>query len=456
MGNNSITKVIKIFDPEVDRPLYSRDFLNSEIGQTYLRKIYYHNKDEKNSNKIKIKCMCIDGGVPMHVKSTKSGFTVATNPNRSNLHDTNCENYIPTQSISPGIDKNNKPQKVKPRENDSDKEMILTLNSHSFYDKETKANDNTSPHKRTKATSSKKHANKNNLRYSYLFKRGELLLNSGWYNHILEYDYLPKDKNIFWNIYHNLSKHKINNATTFEDIMYSPYKHHYIKEKGAEIDDLAIKAYFSIKKTGEENNRPNTKMYILMKLDSLSISSSGKTIKMILVEPLNSFKCSLYTNAKYFKKKREKIKLKSDDIDIYVSAEAYVEDTYLYTKSMDFVPVFKDRAFNIRSSKDLQFTKELVKENVLFYRPSIFDKNAYDIWNGYVPDYLILNKHTKDPVAITEVFEELTLSKEKMGFYNNHIKDLKLLYWKAYENKPIPKWIIKKAKKLSQQKTRQV
>lgn len=452
MTTEKISPTIKIYDPEYTRPLYSRDYLETIAGQQLLKKIHKYNREVKRNKAIKIRCMCGSKYILMSIRCSDNGrkYYLATYPKKAQYHMENCENNKPKVSKP-------KPSKRKDdtelqsddiilySKEDITKEKLVQLNSYSFFDNPINKDPQVTAHYDEQSKPEKK------KKYSSLYTRGELLLSAAWHNCLIKYNRIPKEGNIFHYLYTNLEKHFVNPKTSFSQIMFNAYEIRSLKEKETHIDDLAYRAYYIIHNRAAENKLPNCKMYVLLKLGAIEEIEENK-LKFELIEPIRKSKFWVCAKKDYFESKFKQYKIgDSEEVEYFVSAEIFASDDKLTVHRMAFIPVFKGRALFMESTKEIIFTKMLLKYNVFFLRPSQSDKKTARKWNGKIPDFLILDPITKEMKAIAEVFGYYTddyenAAKEKIAFFNeyNELTGIDFMYWMAFKNYEIPKWKIKK------------
>lgn len=84
---------------------------------------------------------------------------------------------------------------------------------------------------------------------------------------------------------------------------------------------------------------------------------------------------------------------------------------------------------------------------MLFDRPTQSDPRTIKQWNGYVPDFLLLDYNSMKPAAIAEVFgfytdEYKEKAKEKIAFFSS-LDKYDFVYWRKYNGDSIPIWKLK-------------
>ncbi|NBI07621.1 hypothetical protein [Senegalia massiliensis] len=415
---------------------YSRSFLSSLTGQRLLKKLYKANTD---GDEVKIFCLCKDNGIPMHMAKYSNGSTYAIRANKSLDHHKNC-----ISSMSEKEFEERKKKRARSYNYEKDGKTFAVFNTNAFYENSIKISTPSSSKGKTSTTNV----------YSSIFNMGDTLLSNSWTNYVKHKGYCPKEGNLLYELYSELENNKTSKkGINLTDIMFIP---RYSKDNNKDISELIKKAYFSVKyRLSEEKNIENGKLYILMKLGSkediqeqLDEQRGEDFIRIKVVDPFK--KGYFYATVKFKKFRREFHKHKVKNAEYYISTFITFKNDKLMIDRMATIPTLKGRGFFVESSKEIEFAEYLLEREILFERPTKSSDSKHEEWNGWIPDFLILDYKTKEVTRIAEVFgfkdfweddEYKMKMEEKIDFFTS-IQGEKIeefIYWKANEDWSMPK-----------------
>lgn len=413
---------------------YTYDWLDGEIGQNYLKKV--------KEKEWKVYCVCNgEPGIQMHLAEFKNKLAIKNNKNENancELHITSCPRYKKREIGGP-----RKPARKKntvqltTMEDGTD---IIQFNSRDFQDRI--VGENNGQHRG--------HRNIIKNEYTSIFKIGELLISTAWKNYIMKFGYLPKEGNLFHIIFNDLAENcYIRDNVKLSKVMFIPRHSKEEKDKQIDITEMLKAACYSVYQNGKNTGVNGNLMYVLAKLKTPGQyrDLANNIIEIELIDPYrkDTFRVtvdkSLYNRT--FKKK-----IKVTNADYYVSCytkRIFNQDdqtSSVHVVKMAVIPVMKGRGIYVQSSKEIEFAEMLIGKRKLFLKPSQSNLKD-DTWGPYIPDFLLLDRKTKNVTTIVEVFgfyteEYRKKMKLKIKYFNNQ-KNYKFLYWKANEDAPMPK-----------------
>jgi hypothetical protein len=393
--------------------IHTYEFLQTKAGQRILEEV-------KNHENL-ISCICTGKDLPLHVAKFGDKYAIRTNPGTKHLHDKSCPHFEESEEVARKDRETKESSSISIIEDNGIKGMIFNFKDNEI----TKITDNTDKSK-TKAKDSHRKANT----HTRLYTVTETLLSLAWENHIMQRGFVPYEGNIFFQIYNSMIKNSRNtDGELLSNFMYVPL---YSKDLADnDISNSIIKAVWSIK------NKYNNLTYIIGKLDSYVEFDTGE-YKLKLIDPYKKGYFYIIVNKDYFKRKYSE-KNKVLNAEYYISAMLKA-DVNLEAVKLESIPVIPGRGLPIDSSKEIEFAEMLMKNKILFTKPTLVISGNQ--WNGYLPDFLILDKQTRKVKGIAEVFgfyteEYLAEMEEKIKYFSN-LKDYKFVYWKANNNETMP------------------
>lgn len=282
-------------------------------------------------------------------------------------------------------------------------------------------------------------------RYTEMFSMGENILFYAWHNFVKKNGENPNIEKLFKNIYEEPNKHRIGKDDFIElnSIMFKPYG----KLRYGDINETIKKAFTKI----YHQNNEHYNMYILAKVIDYKEDENIDNLTILTIEEpqkKNYFNLTIETNR--FKNKFRK---RPTDSDKLISCFTKIGDgDYLEVTDFAFIPVAPKLGVSVDSNYEVEFANHLAKNKILFVKPpkssnpyrSIFGKSNN-------PDFILLEKDTREEATIVEVFgydkkqiEDVEFIKEywekankKIDYYKS-LETFNFFYWLPYKN-PLPR-----------------
>lgn len=435
-------KLIKILENEEGAGIFYNGYwlVSTMEGQKVLENAYKNHK--------LVVCTCngnrTDQFIKMYIRklNRKTHFTyiLCRNPNTQHLHHPNCPNYdiMPFEDeVDEKKDKDNEKEVSKSIKNKFNLEGNWTgfnFRTNLHIDKELKEREEIQEKKDIERKETRS-------RFKSIFSIGETILSNAWACYVTDSTnyYNPTEGQLFYTIYNKLNDYIITdsdkNQILLSDIMFQPP---YGNVRGENIDKFIKKAWYSIYNRGESYNRKGYLMYVLAKVLKIQDSNNGQK-KLILLDPFKKNVFSLYASENLLKSNLKNV----PGAEYYITCFVDMLNDKPTISCMAIIPVLKGRGIYMDSSYEIEFAEELIKKNILFIRPPQSNNVFKSIFNNYIPDFLFLDRKTREIATIVEVFgyyteEYLLKAHEKVRFYKTLKADYNLLYWNAIEGHPIP------------------
>lgn len=405
----------------IDGKLYDSFYLIHTIeGQQILKKA----RDERKViNEPNVFCICrgMHSPVPMHAKKkpfSKNSYTLGANSNTKHLHSPECIRYLDEvekeekntqeKTIKKSIDKVN-----------GEKWETAYIFSNNYRVQEIDIKVVSKPEVKIERETTRS-------KYSSLYTMLEKITTFAWYKYVTNPNntYNPKEGNLFHTIYTELNKMLILHPNIDNE------KKDHIK---IELGKLLFKPYKNIRNEDITKQLMTTRKQVINnKLESLKTLIIGKyldheiidkgIVKIKMYDPYLKNHYYIYSTES---QARQKLKEKVKGASLYVIAYVTPENDKPIVEVMDSMPVLIDRGIYVESTYEIEFAEELIKKELLFFRPPNSEYLFSHIFKRYIPDFIILNKETRRFSKICEVF----------GYRQDESSDISLDYWANADRK---------------------
>lgn len=411
----------------INGELYDSAYLLYTIeGQKILEKA---RKEKRNSYEPNIFCVCKGklNPVPMHAKMKPKdevySYTLSRNPKTMHHHSPECIRYSDELKIENDEveDKDIELDKVSKKSNDTvknEKWEKAILYSNSYKIRSLAALDTDVIYEEVDRVKTKS-------RYTQMYTMLEKITTYAWYSYVTDKSNIfnPKEGNLFHYIYTKLNDMEIRHSNLENEknsykkielgkILLKPYKN----KKNEDItNQLLMKRSYVV---GNKIERHKT-LVIGKYLSHRNIDDENIEIK--LEDPYQKNYYFIYGSKKQI---QNGLKFLSEAA-LYVIAFIVVENNRPTIDRMASMPVLNGRGIYVESSYEIDYAEELIEKNILFFRPPKSENPFKKIFNGYIPDFLLLDKSEREISTICEVF----------GYKKDDDNEVSKKYWKQANEK---------------------
>lgn len=113
---------------------------------------------------------------------------------------------------------------------------------------------------------------------------------------------------------------------------------------------------------------------------------------------------------------------------------------------MAIIPVLHERGIYVESSYEIEFTETLINKNILFIKPPKSNNVFKQVFNKYIPNFLLLERSSRDIVTIAEVFgfnddeywEDYWIQTNRKKRFYQSLSNFNFVSWNAFEGYEIP------------------
>lgn len=432
----------------INNKLYKTSFLIQDIeGQKILKKA----RDEKQvTRETNIFCICngINNPIPMHSRKNPYGnsYTLCRDPNTKHLHNPECIRYLDRIEE----EEKNKIKKKKIRKT-TDKVNGEKWENAYLFSNNYKIQQITTGRKKQLEKDIKRETT--NSRYSQMYTILEKIIAFAWYKYVTDIEnvFNPKEGNLFHYIYTKLDDMKI---------LHSNIDNKKKNYKFIELKKLLFKPHLNNRDEDITNQLLTHRIFeIDGRLETLKILVIGKYMEHENLEG-NLLKIKLhdpYLKNYYYiygtKNQASKIlKKQIEGASLYIIAYVIPDHGRAMIEIMDSMPILDNRGIYIESSYELKFAEELIRKNILFFRPPHSEYIYHHIFNKYIPDFILLDRKTRKFATICEVFgykkdynnpiskEYWENAKLKMKHYRTLRDKYNFYYWRAGDGYELDIW----------------
>lgn len=387
-------------------------------------------KEKRKSNEPNIFCICkgIHDPVPMHAKmkpkDEKYSYTLVRNPNTMHQHSPECIRYSERLMIENEVEEEFEGMNMEKHSKQSNDKVVggiweeALLYSNNYKVKELVPNEDIKHEKSVRRKSTSK--------YTAMYTMLEKITTFAWYKYVTNKNNNsnPKEGNLFHYIYTVINDMEIRNSNiqnvkeskskiTLGKILFKPG----LGSKNEDITkQLLIKRRFVIGNKIEVH-----KTLVIGKYLSHEDVEENK-IRLQLQDPYQKNYYYLYGNKQQI---LNGLRFKVSEASLYVIAYITPVNNMAMIDSIDSMPVLNNRGIYVQSSYEIDYAEELIEKNILFFRPPSSENPFKKMFNGNIPDFLLLDRNSRMVATICEVF----------GYKKDNNSELSIKYWEKARKK---------------------